>query len=153
MRLEVTMAPTANVALAEWRVGPEPELAPPSDLHVNQSFALDGDTLAWTISLANAGARPVEIGDLAVPSTLQERAGARGDIYTRKVMRHSLVAGYGSWIYWQRSNGEGPYLVMTPAGGTKLEYFDSRAARLHPTFTRRLLPLRRLPPGATGDCP
>jgi hypothetical protein len=132
MRLEVTMAPTANVALAEWRVGPEPELAPPSDLHVSQSFALDGDTLAWTISLANAGSRQVEIGDLAVPFNFAERAGARGDIYTRKVMRHSLVAGHGSWIYWQRSNGEGPYLVMTPAGGTKLEYFDSTSGAFTP---------------------
>jgi hypothetical protein len=40
-------------------------------------------------------------------------------------MRHALVAGHGSWVYWQRSNGEGPYLLMTPMGATKFEYFDS----------------------------
>lgn len=132
MRLEVTMAATATVALAEWRVGPPAELAPAPDLHLNETFALDGDALVWTIALANAGARPVEVGDLAVPFNFAERAGARGDIYTRKLLRHSYIAGNGSWIYWQRSNGEGPYLLMTPSGAAKFEYFDSSSGAFTP---------------------
>jgi hypothetical protein len=131
MRLEVTMAPTANVALAEWRVGPAPALAP-ADLRVNQAFALEGDTLAWTIVLANAGARPMEIGDLAVPFNFAERAGGRSDIYTHKLLRQSLVAGHGSWAYWQRSNGDGPYLVVTPDAATKFEYYDSSTGAFTP---------------------
>ena len=50
---------------------------------------------------------------------------ARGDIYTRKLIRHAYVAGHGSWAYWQRAGGDGPYLVVTPMGRTKVEYFDS----------------------------
>ena len=84
------------------------------------------------MTLANAGSRPVEIGDLAVPFNFAERAGARGDIYTKKLLRHRYVAGHGSWVYWQRSNGEGPYLVMTPAGETKFEYFDSSGGAFTP---------------------
>ncbi len=132
MRIEVTLTPEATAALAEWRVGPEPSLAPPADLHVDQAFTLDGDRLAWTITLANEGDRPVEIGDLAVPLNFAERAGARGDIYTRKLLRHSYVAGHGSWVYWQRSNGAGPYLVMTPAGSAKFEYYDSSSGAFTP---------------------
>ena len=132
MRLEITISPAATVALAEWRVGPDPELAPPSDLRAQQRFALESDRLEWTITLANTGVRPLEIGDLAVPFNFAERAGARGDIYTRKLMRHSYVGGHGSWIYWQRSNGEGPYLVMTPGGATKFEYFDSSSGAFTP---------------------
>jgi hypothetical protein len=143
LRIEVTMTPDAAPALAEWRVGPDPALAPSSDLAVHETFRLlpqtntdqhssDRDVLEWTITLTNEGSRPVEIGDLAVPFAFAERAGARGDIYTKKLLRHSLVAGHGSWIYWQRSNAVGPYLVMTPAGETKFEYFDSSGGAFTP---------------------
>jgi hypothetical protein len=132
LRIEVTLAPAAPPALAEWRVGPPPELAPPSDLNVRETFTLDGDRLAWTITLTNPGARSVEIGDLAVPFNMAERTGARGDIYTKKLLRHALVAGYGSWVYWQRANAVGPYLVMTPGDGTKFEYYDSAAGIFTP---------------------
>ncbi|HSC28647.1 MAG TPA: DUF5695 domain-containing protein, partial [Vicinamibacterales bacterium] len=125
MRIEATVPPEATVGLAEWRVGPEPALVPSSDLTLKQTFALDGEALDWTITLANATARTIEVGDLGVPLGFAERTGARGDIYTRKLLRHALVAGHGSWVYWQRAGGEGPYLVMTPMGRTKFEYYDS----------------------------
>lgn len=125
LRIEATMATDATVSVAEWRVGDAATLVEPADLQVRESFALDGDALNWTITLTNKGGKPVEIGDLAVPLNFAERAGARGDIYTKKLMRHALVAGHGSWVYWQRSNGEGPYLVMTPMGDTKFEYSEN----------------------------
>jgi uncharacterized protein DUF5695 len=126
LRIEVTMAPEASVGLAEWRVGPEPAPAPARDLAVSETFRLGGDGLAWTISLANPGPRPVEIGDLAVPLSFAERTPpGRGDIYTRKLLRHALIAGHGSWAYWQRSGGDGPFLVLIPTGRTAFEYYDS----------------------------
>ena len=144
LRVEVTMTPEATPALAEWRVGPDPAAAPAGDLGVTETFRLlpqtgseqDGsdrsDVLEWTIVLANEGARPVEIGDLGVPFPFAERAGARGDIYTKKLLRHAFVSGHGSWIYWQRSNAVGPYLVLTPAGQTKFEYFESAGGAFTP---------------------
>ena len=125
LRLEATLEGRGPVSLSEWAVGPDPELEPPGDLNVVQTFDLNGDALEWTIRLANRTTRPIEVADLAVPLAFAERAGARGEIYTKKLMRHALVSGHGSWVYWQRSNGVGPYLLMTPAGATKLEYFDS----------------------------
>jgi hypothetical protein len=125
MRIEATMAKDATVGIAEWRVGPDARIVPSADLSAKQTFTLDGDALNWTIELRNDGSRPLEIGDLAVPFNFAERAGARGDIYTRKLLRHSFVSGHGSWIYWQRSNGDGPYLVMTPTGQAKFEFQDT----------------------------
>ncbi|HVJ26338.1 MAG TPA: DUF5695 domain-containing protein [Vicinamibacterales bacterium] len=125
MRIEAQMTADATVSLAEWRVGGDPQIAPAADLNVNQSFALSDEALAWTVTLNNRGTRPVEIGDLAVPFQFAERTGARGDIYTKKLLRHAYVGGHGSFVYWQRSNGVGPYLVMTPGAGTKFEYYDS----------------------------
>ena len=132
LRIEVALAPEAPPALAEWRVGPEPAVAPSADLSVEGVFRLDGDALVWTITLANPGERSIEVGDLGVPFPFAERAGARGDIYTKKLLRHALVNGHGSWIYWQRSNAVGPYLVMTPEDGTKFEYFESGSGTFTP---------------------
>ncbi|HEX6463221.1 MAG TPA: DUF5695 domain-containing protein, partial [Vicinamibacterales bacterium] len=125
LRIEVVLAPSAPPALAEWRVGPDAAIAPPSDLRVKETFTLNADVLEWTIGLTNPGSREVEVGDLAVPFPVAERTGARGDIYTKKLLRHALVAGYGSWVYWQRANAAGPYLVMTPGERTKFEYYDT----------------------------
>jgi len=132
MRIEITLDAGATVGLAEWRVGPEPTIVPPDDLSVRETFTLDGDVLDWTIALANTGTRTVEIGDLAVPLPFAERAGARGEIYTRKLLRHALVAGHGSWVYWQRAGGDGPFLLMTPVSPTGFEYSDNSAGAFTP---------------------
>jgi hypothetical protein len=133
LRIEALPTPEAAPALAEWRVGAAPELAPPADLSVTESFQVDPDgSLTWKVALRNPGTRTVEIGDLAVPLPFAERAGARGDIYTKKLLRHSLVNGHGSWVYWERSNAVGPYLVMTPLGDTKFEYYDSGGGAFTP---------------------
>ena len=125
LRLEATLDGRGTVSLAEWAVGPDAQIESPDDLNVSQTFDLANDRLEWTIRLTNRSTGPLEVGDLAVPLPFAERAGARGDIYTRKLIRHALVAGHGSWVYWQRSNGEGPYLLLTLEGAAKFEYFDS----------------------------
>jgi hypothetical protein len=132
LRIEVTLAPAAPPALAEWRVGPDPVPAAPGDLRVDQTFTLNGDALDWTMRLANDTDRAIEVGDLGVPLPFAERTGARGDIYTRKLLRHALVNGHGSWIYWQRSNAVGPYLVLTPGAQAKFEYFETAGGTYTP---------------------
>jgi hypothetical protein len=125
LRLEATMGPNQAVSIAEWQVGEPAVLCEPEDLQVKESFALEGDALKWTITLTNKLSRPIEIGDLGVPLLFAERTPPRSDIYTKKLLRHALVAEYGSFVYWQRSNGEGPYLVMTPMREAKFEYAEN----------------------------
>jgi hypothetical protein len=97
-----------------------------SPLQAEESFALDGGSLLWTLTLTNLGSETLEIGDLALPLGMAEGTPQRrGQIYTQKLIRHSLIAGHGSWVYWQRANAEGPFLVMVPQGLTKIEYAGS----------------------------
>ena len=138
LRMEVRMAADANVGIGEWRVGSDPVLEPPEDLLISQDFRLDGDVLSWTITLSNDCSRSIEIGDLAVPLDFSERTRERGTTYTTKLLRHALIAGHGSWVYWQRSGGEGPYLVMTPMGDTKFEYYDESRRVFTPFIHARL---------------
>jgi hypothetical protein len=140
VRIEATMEPGDTVSIAEWRVGPAPKLVQPAEVKVNGTFALEGDLLEWTWTLRNDGARPAEVADLGVPLEFAERTGARGDIYTKKLLRHAFVAGHGSFVCWQRSNGVGPYLVMTPLDDAGFEYFETAGGTytpyLHATAAR-----------------
>jgi hypothetical protein len=101
-----------------------------SRLKADETFALDGDVLTWTLTLANLSNEPLEIGDLALPLAMAEATPGRGRIYTQKLIRHSFIAGHGSWVYWQRANAQGPFLVMVPRGRTKFEYSGSVAPPL-----------------------
>lgn len=132
LRIEVALGEGAAPSLAEWRVGPRPPVVRPEDVTVDETFALHDEVLTWTIAIKNPGPRILEIGDLALPVEFAERAGARGEIYTRKLLRHALVAGHGSWAYWERSNAVGPYLLMTPQGAAKFEYYDSSGGAFTP---------------------
>lgn len=108
-------------------------LVPAEDLQVDQQFKLNGETLDWTITLTNDSDATLEIGDLAVPMRFAERTPRnRGGIYTQKLLRHSYVAGYGSWIFWHRANAVGPFLVMTTGNSTKFEYFDNSGRAFTP---------------------
>ena len=99
---------------------------PLTDLKVLQQFTLNEQSLDWTITLSNNTDQPMIIGDLALPMRMAEFVPRqRGNIYTQKLLRHSYIAGHGSWMFWHRANAEGPYLVMTPQGDTSLQYFDS----------------------------
>lgn len=132
LRLEVSMEGEVAPALAEWRVGGGAALRPATDLKVDERFAAAGEELEWKITLANPGGQPVEVGDLAVPLPFAERFVKGTDLYTRKLLRHSLLAGHGSWVWWQRCNAEGPFLVMTPQAQTKFEYADQSAGVFTP---------------------
>lgn len=114
------------IAVAENRF----RLATPdgAELGITQEFRVDPERLDWSITLENRSAKSLEVGDLAVPMVLAESIPRdRREIYTRKLVRHSFIAGHGSWIYWTRANAVGPYLVMTTGPDTRFEYFDNSA--------------------------
>ena len=100
---------------------------------VDETFTLDGDVLEWTVTLANAGT-PAD-RDRRSRRAVHLRGAhrrARRHLHEESCCGTRSSRGHGSWIYWQRSNGDGPYLVMTPAGQTKFEYFDSSSGAFTP---------------------
>ncbi len=125
LRIEAQLQEGATAGILEWRVESDKgrEVRPPADLVATEEFRLASDELVWTIRLRNPSSQPLEIGDLAVPFPFNTSyAGA--ELGGRRLIRHSFVGGDGSFIYWQRANTNGPYLVMTPGVATRLEYFD-----------------------------
>lgn len=127
VRVQVQLSPDATAGMLQWRLNGQAAriLQPVNDLEAAENFTQSGDALVWNISLRNPTARPIKIGDLAIGLPMNRRyVGDKTETYTKRVIQHSSIAGGGSFIYWMRTNAEGPYLVMTPAAGTSLEYFE-----------------------------
>jgi hypothetical protein len=122
-----TMSPSRSVtesadptgSSATYRIG-EPGS---TLLSLTIAFAVRDDAIDWTIALQSEAGEPVEIGDLAIPLpiTARVRSGPRSNI---TILKHSFISGHGSYLFWQRSNCVGPYLILTTAGDTPLEYWD-----------------------------
>ena len=88
-------------------------------------FARREDSLVWTLQFRNNTDQALELGDIALPLPFNRQFVPDNLAnYTRVVARHSFISGHGSFIFWERPNGVGPYLVMTPLEGTKLEYYE-----------------------------
>ena len=84
----------ATVGLAEWRVGGDASLAPSDGPEgVSRRSRCRTTSSSGRSRSRTTASRRIEIGDLAVPFNFAERTGARGDIYTRKLLRHALCRG------------------------------------------------------------
>ncbi len=93
------------------------------DIGVELSYELDHDSLRYTVHLRNESERTIEIGDLSIPFPMNSDY-EWGTKPHESVLRHGYVSGHNSFLFWLRCNSAGPYLLMTTAEQTKLEYFD-----------------------------
>jgi hypothetical protein len=126
VRLEVQLEDGATAGIFKWGLNREGrKVNPISDFRATESFLLEDNVLLWTISLKNVSTRDLEIGDLALPIPFNTQyVWDKTETYTKRLIPHTLIAGNGSFLFWMRTNTEGPYLVMTPAAGSGLEYFE-----------------------------
>jgi len=126
LRIEVQLQDGATAGLYKWGINGEGrKVNPINDLQATESFRLQDNALVWTISLRNMSVRELEVGDLALPIQFNTQyVWDKTETYTKRLIPHTLVAGNGSFLFWMRTNTEGPYLVMTPSSGSGLEYFE-----------------------------
>ena len=119
-------------APASSNTGPNTSQNPPVPiLNLDIEITIEPNTLLWSLTIKNVGAAPRQIDDLAIPLPIANSApGAEGNRRVT-ILKHSLVAGYTSYMFWMRNNNIGPYLMLTPREDTKFEYWD--AQRLPPT--------------------
>src|SRR5690606_34591379 len=95
------------------------------DLITEAGFRLAGDELIYELSLTNQSDSPMEIGTLRFGIPYNRLSGENPkQIFEERVMKHHFISGDGSYLFFQRPTGKGPYLVMTPLTGTSLEYYD-----------------------------
>lgn len=132
LRLVAKLPDKATSAIYEWRVNTSDgkDVESVHDISASGAFRLEGDFLVWTVSLRNPTDKPVEIGDLGIALPLNtEYVPDKTETYTKRLVRHSFIGGDGSYAFWMRCNGIGPYLVMVPEKGTHLEYYDQEEER------------------------
>jgi hypothetical protein len=92
----------------------------PGSLVFESVFTFYQDTFAWTLNATNLTGQTVLLGDLALPMPMNMSFSG----VTSSAMKHSFISGYDSFIFWMRPNSVGPYLLLTPADNTKLEFWD-----------------------------
>ena len=136
LRLVAQLPKDATSAIYEWRVNTDKgkEVAPVAEIATTGSFRLEGDSLVWVIDVRNQASQAIEIGDLGVALPFNtDYVPDKTETYTKRVIRHSFIGGDGSYIFWMRCNGVGPYLVMVPQN-THLEYFDQEEDRSYTAY-------------------
>jgi hypothetical protein len=86
-----------------------------ADLELTTRFRAEADALYWTIFLRNPTHKPIVLGDVFLP--LPFNTSKRWDktiSHEQRLVQHQYISGHGSFLYWMRPNGVGPYLVMVP---------------------------------------
>lgn len=84
---------------------------------LEMAFAFQGEALDWEITLKNKSHSDVLIKNLNLPLLMNQYF--RNDDsfkYDRCVMRHTCITGHSSYLYWEKSSGNGPVLLMMPLG-------------------------------------
>lgn len=144
LRLVAQLPQDASSGIFEWRVNTSvgKTVEPVREIEPTGEFRLDGNALLWTIRIRNESEKPVEVGDVGIPLPFNTQyVWDKTETYTKRLIRHSFIGGGGSYIFWMRTNAEGPYLVVVPQEGTHLEYFEqgmnrSFTAYIHSSASR-----------------
>src|SRR4029079_9737531 len=92
-------------APASSNTGPNTNQNPPVPiLNLDIEWTIEQGDVRWSITIKNVGLAPRQIDDLAIPLPIADSVpGVEG---TRRVtiLKHSLVAGYTSYMFWMRNN-------------------------------------------------
>lgn len=132
LRLVAQLPQDASSGIFEWRVNTSvgKTVEPVREIEPTGEFRLVGNALLWTIQIRNGSEKPIEVGDVGIPLPFNTQyVWDKTETYTKRLIRHSFIGGGGSYVFWMRTNAEGPYLVMVPQQGTQFEYFEQGAER------------------------
>lgn len=88
---------------------------------IESAFSFEKDILRMDITVKNTGGKEISLETFGVPLLMNQYFRIDDDFkYDRCVMRHTCVVGHDSYIYWEKSSGNGPVLLMAPLDGTTL---------------------------------
>lgn len=95
------------------------------NIRLCQRFYLESQGIRWEIKIQNRGGEEAVIKKMGIPLLMNQYF--RGDDafkYEQCVMRHTCITGTHSWIYWSKSSGDSPVLLMQTLEDTALYHFD-----------------------------
>jgi len=96
-----------------------------SHFNLSMQYRLEADGFYWDINLSNSLDCSIEFSSITVPLLFNQifRKDSKYK-YEQNVLRHTFISGEGSYIYWARSNGVAPFLVMMPCDKTSLAQLE-----------------------------
>ena len=104
---------------------------------LKSDFLMKEQMLEWTISLVNVSDQEMDFRDLNIPLLMNQFFRGDDDFkYDRCVMRHTCITGHSSYLYWEKSSGNGPVLLFAPLGDNVL--VDLRQEKEDPLFGKRV---------------
>ncbi len=92
---------------------------------LSMEYVLAEKGFHWNMTFANRSDKGIAFDYIGIPLLFNQIF--RGDSqykYEQNVLRHTCIAGEGSYIYWARSNGVPPCLVMLAGEKTGLSGID-----------------------------
>ena len=94
-------------------------------LELKQEYHWSSQGIRWEIHLKNKGSRMLELTRLGIPLLMDQLF--RGDDafkYEQCVLRHTCLCHENAWIYWAKSCGAAPILLLKTMEDTALESFS-----------------------------
>ena len=91
-----------------------------SKLTLTQEFEMKKDLLEWTICLENNSESAIKFLEVSLPLLMDQYFRNDNDFkYEHCVLRHTCITGNSSYLYWEKSSGNEPILLMLPLGDTQ----------------------------------
>jgi hypothetical protein len=122
-------------------------------LKIESYMKLEGGRLSQRITVTNTGSKNIAIGNagFSLPCNTEF---VWGESAVSKVIGHHFISSHGSHNIYTRCDGKGPFLVMLPAGDTKLVYYDLASmeqAKVNPEKAKKILCVYTLGEKASKD--
>ena len=94
-------------------------------IRIVEEYLRSDDGIRWDISVENTGNDDVELERLGIPLLMNQFF--RGDDqfkYEQCILRHTCLCHENSWMYWEKSSGAAPLLILKTMDDTALDCFE-----------------------------
>ena len=82
---------------------------------MEMQFLLENELVTWTAKFENISEDTISFTEIAIPLLMNQYFRIDDDFkYDRCVMRHTCITGHSSYIYWEKSSGNAPVLLLAP---------------------------------------
>lgn len=90
-------------------------------LQLEQIFTVAESGIRWQISLSNTGDEAFEVKSLGMPLLMNQYFRKDSAFkYEQCVLRHASIMNHHSYIYWNKSSGKGPILLIQAVDDTPM---------------------------------
>lgn len=88
---------------------------------IQSVFSMENELFRWKIRIKNNRDTPLIFSDLNIPLLMNQYFRMDDEFkYDRCALRHTCITGHSSYLYWEKSSGNSPVLLLAPLGDNVL---------------------------------